>query len=240
MNEIKISKLNLRKFKKIRDSFKIPAKRAKAGWKKWDNNDVWMQIVRHILQIGNSKSLDLFDNSRSLKDSVRYVRLVRMRSKRKQRAAIRKLMKSTGARIHNKKTQALVDNLAWLQQEFGERPTKFMAHLSRMSEWQRIGFLKTHLSQFGEKTAREFLMTAGLANNAIAFDRRILRIFEEAGVEMPATACKKRRIIPSLYKEVQEQVLEKICKPLKLTGRQFDRMLYLNYDSIIDLIGPQN
>ena len=35
-----------------------------------------------------------------------------------------------------------------------------------------------------------------------------------------------------LYDEIEKEILTKICKPIELSGVEFDRMLYQNYDKI--------
>jgi hypothetical protein len=39
----------------------------------------------------------------------------------------------------------------------------------------------------------------------------------------------------SNYDEIEQEILENICKPIGLSGIQFDRMLYQNYDEIMKM-----
>jgi hypothetical protein len=38
---------------------------------------------------------------------------------------------------------------------------------------------------------------------------------------------------PKLYDKVEEELLSKVCKPLNLSGVEFDRIIYRNYDEIM-------
>lgn len=40
------------------------------------------------------------------------------------------------------------------------------------------------------------------------------------------------RLRPKLYNHVERELLQKFCKPAKLLGFEFDRMIYQNYDKI--------
>jgi hypothetical protein len=40
---------------------------------------------------------------------------------------------------------------------------------------------------------------------------------------------------PKLYDKVEEELLSKVCKPLNLSGVEFDRMIYNNYNEIMEI-----
>jgi hypothetical protein len=83
------------------------------------------------------------------------------------------------------------------------------------------------------KGARDFLMDLGLVRDAIALDARIQNVLEKIiGIEIPKDLLEKIKNNSKLYDEVEEELLLKVCKPLNLSGIEFDRMIYQNYKEI--------
>jgi hypothetical protein len=54
---------------------------------------------------------------------------------------------------------------------------------------------------------------------------------KDVGIRLP----KGFRTTPKVYDYLEAKILNKICKPLRLTGMQFDRMLFQNYDKIMEM-----
>ena len=52
-------------------------------------------------------------------------------------------------------------------------------------------------------------------------------IFKKIGIEMPENLSNYK-----IYQQIEDDILNKICCPLKLLGVEFDRMLYQNYQEI--------
>ncbi len=81
----------------------------------------------------------------------------------------------------------------------------------------------------------EDLIELGLAQSVIALDQRIINILEKLDINFDKKFVRK----DDLYCEVEKELISKICEPLGLSGAQFDRMLYQNYDSILSFIEEQ-
>ena len=79
------------------------------------------------------------------------------------------------------------------------------------------------------KGARDFLMELGIVENAIAFDVRVQNVLQKIGINLP----KKFTANPTLYSKIENEILEKICMPLSISGVMFDRMIYQNYNQIL-------
>ena len=84
------------------------------------------------------------------------------------------------------------------------------------------------MSYFKSKGARDFLMELGLEKNAIALDTRITNILRCVGIDVPDDFIRD-------YDKIERDILEDICKPIELSGVQFDRMLYQNYNEIMKM-----
>jgi tRNA G18 (ribose-2'-O)-methylase SpoU len=83
------------------------------------------------------------------------------------------------------------------------------------------------------KGARDFLMYLGLVRDAIALDARIQKVLKKIGIIPDKDkVIEKIKNNSKLYDEVEEELLLKVCKPLNLSGIEFDRMIYQNYEEI--------
>jgi len=74
-------------------------------------------------------------------------------------------------------------------------------------------------------------MELGLVRNAIALDVRVQNVLQKMGVETPTQIASS----PRLYDEIENEILTKICRPLGILGVEFDRMLYQNYNDLIEM-----
>lgn len=82
------------------------------------------------------------------------------------------------------------------------------------------------------KGARDNLKELGLIRDAIALDVRIQTILHLAGVQVPRGLESNHK----LYDEYESFLLNRLCKPLQMTGVEFDRMIYQNYDRIKQIL----
>lgn len=97
-------------------------------------------------------------------------------------------------------------------------------------ETQAIKILK-NMKGFKDKSCRDFLMEYGMVNNRIALDTRLHNILVKLNVGIPTLEEIQRS--SRFYNQVENDILQYICKPLGLLGIELDRMLYQNYNSII-------
>lgn len=134
-----------------------------------------------------------------------------------------------------RKTAALAHNLRVLRHTNGG-PKGLLTKLSQLEgtahDRRRVKYMMKCLWYIGSKGARDFLMEMGLVRDPVALDVRVMNILQAVGLPLP----EKR--VPgdaSTYDEIEARVLADICKPLKLTGIEFDRMIYQNYESIMQV-----
>lgn len=99
------------------------------------------------------------------------------------------------------------------------------------AEQQRMKHVMDCFMYLKSKGARDLLKELSLVRNAIALDVRVQNVLRKAGIQVPEGLGGDAK----LYDEVQDDILEKICKPLGISGIEFDRILYQNYDEIMKL-----
>jgi thermostable 8-oxoguanine DNA glycosylase len=75
-------------------------------------------------------------------------------------------------------------------------------------------------------------MDLGLVRDAIAIDVRMQNVLKKIGINIPEGIKSN----PKLYDKVEEELLSKVCKPLNLSGVEFDKMIYNNYDKIKEML----
>jgi thermostable 8-oxoguanine DNA glycosylase len=188
--------------------------------------------------VGRSRPYEKFTRSAELKNEIAYDTLIGIRDEEQLKRKINQVLLAVGTRYASSdiskcvKTKALVHNLRALM-AFENGPKGFLAKLSGFSgvnaDKDRIKYVMNQFMFIKNKGARDFLMELGIAKNAIAFDTRVQRILENVGIETP----KDYQSNPKLYDELEDNILTKICKPLGMTGVEFDRMLYQNYEDIM-------
>jgi len=81
------------------------------------------------------------------------------------------------------------------------------------------------LKYLKNKGAIDFLMELGFVKNALAFDTLVQNVLQEMGIELPKDVAGDSL----LYAKIEKEILEKVCKPLEISGVILDRMLYQNY-----------
>ncbi|MCX7945349.1 MAG: hypothetical protein N2746_12650 [Deltaproteobacteria bacterium] len=238
---LSIKKEHIEKFKEIINKFSKNTEIPKFGnWKKQSDKDIWERIFEQVIIVGDSDSYDRFHSkeNREIKEKVSYARLKGMSDENDIRKTIYEALRDLGVRYAGKdikkckKTQALTNIILWLKKN-RKTPKSLLVDISKKkSDDEKIDYLrKTFKGMYlgGEKSSRDFLIGLGLIKNSIAFDVRISNIFKKIGIKLPKNMEK-------YYKKVEEEVLEKICKPLNITGTQFDRILYNNYDDILEYL----
>ena len=187
--------------------------------------------------VGSSAPLDKFYKNDKLKKEVAYEKLAKMADKQKLSRTINHVLMAVGTRYARSdaskcmKTKALVNNLQTLKTCGGAKNfvRKLFEFQGPNAEKQRIEFVMRSFIFIKNKGARDYLMELGLVKDAVALDVRVQNVLRKIGTEVP----KGFESNPQLYDSIQNDILEKICKPLGISGIEFDRMLYQNYDDII-------
>jgi hypothetical protein len=133
-----------------------------------------------------------------------------------------------------RQTKALVHNFLVLSHTKGG-PRGFMAKLAAIkgkdAAAQRVQAFLESFEYVGPKTARDFLNDHGLSRENIAIDVRIVNVFKAVGVKIPAG----RLASNSRYSNIEREIIEKVCQPLKTDPVEFDKMLFRNYDEILEM-----
>ncbi len=231
-----ITQQQLEKFRKIKNSYygktKFPER---DNWKNLSNNDIWLRTFTQVMVAGSSNSFKEFSKNPTLKNTISYENLSRTVEQEDLRKKINQTLRAVGSRYamteYSKclKTKALFHNFKVLLSTDGG-PKGFLAKLIELNgDEQRMWFLAKSFMYIKNKGARDLLMELGILENSIAFDTRIKNILEKLGFVLPKGFEKN----PNQYAEVERDLLTKVCKPLGITGVEFDRMLYQNYEEIM-------
>ena len=72
-------------------------------------------------------------------------------------------------------------------------------------------------------------MELGIVEDSIALDIRIQNVLKKIGIKIPQGVQNN----PKLYGQFESDIIEKICKHLGLRGVEFDRLIYQNYEGIM-------
>lgn len=218
-------------FLKIKDNFlsktKIPEKN---NWKSKTNNDIWENIITQIIVVGRASPGDEFEKSEKLKKETSYDILLNLTDE-EIRERIHETLRLVNTRFVGDdaykcaKTNALVYNFSILK-NFPDGPMGLLGMLSKFQgsngDKKKIDYLKNNFRYLKDKGARDFLMGLGLIENAIALDSRVKGILGKCGIKIEGKT----------YDEIEMDVLDKICRPIGLSGIQFDRLIFQNYIEI--------
>jgi hypothetical protein len=95
---------------------------------------------------------------------------------------------------------------------------------------ERIEFVTGQLAYIQSKGARD-LLTTGLriADEYLAFDVRWQNVLKKVGVDVPAGTFAS----PAKYSEFEAVIMAQVARPLKITGKQLDQLVFNNYDAIL-------
>jgi uncharacterized protein YajQ (UPF0234 family) len=240
---MKISKEHVNKFKQIKALCFKKTKFPKANnWKRMASNEIWLDFIRQIIVIGGAAAAQRFSDRADLQKLVSYGRLSSLEDRMEIKKAINHALREVGSRYackdirRCKKTHALVHDLKILQ-GFKGGPKGL---LKRVAEFTGTNATKRRIKYFMKifkggsiqsKSTRDFLMGHGLIKDAVAIDIRIQNILRKVGIRVPKGVQSK----PNIYDYAETEILNKICKPLQLSGVELDRMLFQNYDKIMEM-----
>lgn len=229
------------------DFFNSTVKKHKAGtnfprkdnWKKSDNNDLWNDMVIQVMVVGGSDGAERYSDIPKIQRLIKFDSLVKVNDYNKVAKAINYVLREAGVRYASAdmkkciKTKALVHNFKIL------KGTKngFKGILERISEFygqnadiRKVKYLMKIFRYIKSKSARDFLMGQGICTNTIAIDIRIQNIFKSINLTIPDAVLSS----PTIYDQVEKEIVTEICSPIKIEPMKFDRILYQNYDSILD------
>jgi hypothetical protein len=69
-------------------------------------------------------------------------------------------------------------------------------------------------------------------SNSIALDSRLTTVLSRIGVEIDPGYKSSETV----YAEEEQRILTTLCKPVGMSGVEFDQLLYQNYEEILDYL----
>jgi hypothetical protein len=205
-------------------------------WKGLCNNQIWIKVIGQVMLVGSSLPEKKFSDQ--LKQKVSYEQLLKIKDDENQlKKVIHEVLRAVKTRYASasvekcRKTKALVHNFKVLS-EYKDGPKGFLEEISKLStDKEKIKYVMSKFKYIKSKSARDFLMDLGLVRDAIALDVRMQNVLKKIGISIPEGIKSN----PKLYDMVEEELLSKVCKPLNLSGVEFDKMIYNNYDEIMKM-----
>jgi len=91
--------------------------------------------------------------------------------------------------------------------------------------------LQDSLKYYGNKGARDTLIELRLAENCMALDARIYGVLERVGVKVRPD---------DIFGYIENDLIQKIAKPLGVSGAPLDRILFQNYKAILKQLNGKN
>lgn len=207
------------------------------NWRALGDEAIWLRIVGQVMVVGGSRPYEenFLPNS-ELKQEISYETLRQMPNENRARVihdVLRKAKIRYAGRILEacKKTKSLTRNFDTIQGMGG--PRAFFERVSEIKpDRDKIAFVIDKFEHIGNKGARDLLMECGMVRNAVAFDTRIMNVFETLGIKIDKRVHSNTRI----YFEEEQRVLAQVCAPLRMEGVELDRWMYQNYKEISKLL----
>ncbi|MBL8678369.1 MAG: hypothetical protein JNK05_04350 [Myxococcales bacterium] len=205
-------------------------------WKSCSDADLWRAVVSQVCVVGSSARWEQLADSGDL--ALISIEALSPLSAEQRGSAIHGVLRKHGIRYVTdeprscKKTQALVANFEFVQHCGGAQ--SYLGRLAALpDDAARVKRIRRDFEYIAHKGARDFLITFDLGRSLIAFDVRVLNVLEAAGVKAPADVQSNNES----YEQLQSALLERVCGPAKITGAQFDRILYRNYAGLCAAMG---
>ena len=232
---LKVTNNHIHKFRVIKKKFLKKTRVPKPdNWKRMTSNQIWLRFVIQVIVVGSSRPAEVFNSSARLKRSVSYHRLTKMKDENEVKKSIHRVLREVGTRYVNRKTEALTHNLKILK-GFKAGPRGLLKRIAeftgRNESKRKVRYLMKIFQYVKSKGARDMLMGLGLVRDAIALDVRVQKVLEKVCIKLPKGFASQ----PDIYDEIETDLISKLCKPLKISGIQFDRMIYQNYDEIMQM-----
>lgn len=231
-----ISAVQKKHFKTIIDNFsKTTGFPERNTWRTWDDNFIWIKIVTQIVEIGTSLPGKKLLSNKHLHEEINFFRLKEASEEKEVQSQLTNVIKAIGVRFRSKAVEYCIHNFNFLVQNY-DSPKTFIETVDRFeTDLDKARKVALHLKGFSHKSSRDFLISLGLAENLIAFDSRLSDIFKALKLSTPKGYCKSAK----KYAAVESVLLKEICFPNQITGAQFDRILFRNHQTIINMITNQ-
>lgn len=196
------------------------------NWKRLSDAELWGAVLGQISVVGgaNSGALLKAELAGNLADWYRTLQTAAPAARLK---SIHRRLRSAGVRYVTdsyatcRKSRSATYNFELLQAYGG--PKKYFSELAGVPEeaW-RVGIVSDEMQYIRSKGARDLLIGLGLVENAIALDSRLQKVLTNVGVLLPADLANNR----VKYKSLEHELLQKVCKPCRISGAHFDRILF--------------
>ncbi|HYE34193.1 hypothetical protein [Methylocaldum sp.] len=201
-------------------------------WRTKSDGELWARVLGQIAVVGSAASGQALSRAIPNKDEW-YKKLVGLSDRRLTTAINRKLLEA-GVRYASddkeecRKTAAAVYNFQIINSYGG--PFRFFENVASIPlEVWRVAVVRDELAYIKNKGARDLLIGLGLITQAIAFDTRIMNILNHCGADIPEDLASNK----IKYKALENELLEKVCKPCGISGAHFDRIMFQSYAQII-------
>ena len=205
-------------------------------WKSCNDADLWRAVISQVCVVGSSSRWEQLAASGDL--ALISIEALSPMPVEQRASVIHEVLRKHGIRYVTddpsacKKTQALVANFEFVQHCGGAQ--SYLGRLAAMpDDAARVKRIRRDFEYIGHKGARDFLIGFDLGRSLIAFDVRVLNVLEAAGVKAPVDVQSSNES----YEQLQSALLETVCGPAKITGAQFDRILYRNYAGLCAAMG---
>jgi hypothetical protein len=205
-------------------------KKAKLGkhWTRRTDDELWRKVLSQIVVVGRAGPGIRLENEKKIGRLVSIKNLQNHKSDVELQQYLHRFFVDLGVRYvgkswkNDRKAAAAVKNFRKLQ-KVGVR--QFFEEIARKkTEEERIEALQGALKFFGDKGARDTLIELGLAQNCMALDVRIYGVLDKVGVKVSPK---------DIYRQIEKELIQKVGKPLGISGALLDRILFQNYSRIL-------
>ena len=200
-------------------------------WNKWTDEELWLKVLGQIAVVGRAEPGERLQHDPRIGRKVSIKKLSRFRTDTELQKYLHKVFVSLGVRYvgrnwrNDKKAAAGVKNFRRLMGKDEGGPKRFFAKIAKYgTESERIKGLQESLKYYGNKGSRDTAIELRLAENCMALDARIYGVLEGVGVKVSPD---------DIFGYVEHELIQKVAKPLGVSGGQLDRILFKNYDQIL-------
>ncbi len=214
---------------------------ARDHWKTVDDQALWKMVLSQVCVVGNSDPWERVKKSGSVEGELSLASLTK-RTPASRLTTIHRCLHRHGVRYvtenaHDcRKSRALASNLGLLLSLPGGAKGYLRELAALPNDRDRVHRVTRDWGYIKNKGARDFLIELDLGHSLLAFDVRVITVLKAAGVDVPddVQSDKKR------YEELQDCVIKRVCTPAGLSGAEFDRVVFRNYDAIrAELTSPK-
>jgi hypothetical protein len=200
------------------------------AWHQRTGDELWRRVLSQIAVVGRAEPGHRVQHDPLIAEQVSINRLKKLSTEVRIAKHLHDVFVRIGVRFAGKswqadrKARAAARNFLRLRDAGG--PKCFFSTISKEeTEGARIQALRDKFEYYGMKGCRDILIELRLAKNCMALDVRIYGILDSVGV----------RVSPDdVYRQVEIELVNKVARPLGLSGGQLDRILFNDYKAITE------